>query len=282
MTDDERPTTADRAWLADWRRRVAELYADVRAIAADDPPTAWEAWRRERETLYRTHPQSPVPAAERDAFRAHHWPYDDRLRWTVAVEPARARGSRAAGRVRRARDRPGRAAQQRRRVTRVRPDRRRPAAAPRRRRRPPAVLDARLRGRPVPPVPRRDQRDRDVRRRALPARHGEERGSRRRPGRRGRSWWTRTSRSSRRAPSTRAGRARSPGRRAGSRRGSRRASDCAEPRRRLGPRIPWVDAQRSPRPDPAPARLPRAAARRVRRVRRAPTARRPRRSSGTT
>ena len=59
----------------------------MRAIAADYPPTAWEAWRRERETLYRTHPQSPVPAAERDAFRAHHWPYDDRLRWTVAVEP---------------------------------------------------------------------------------------------------------------------------------------------------------------------------------------------------
>jgi uncharacterized protein len=86
MTDDRRPTAADRAWLADWRRRVAELYADVRAIAAEDPPTAWDAWRRERETLYRTHPQSPVPAAERDAFRARHWPYDERLRWTVTVE----------------------------------------------------------------------------------------------------------------------------------------------------------------------------------------------------
>src|SRR6187551_3968128 len=90
MTDDERPATADRAWLADWRRRIAELYADVRTLAADDPPTAWEAWRRERETLYRTHPQSPVPAAERDAFRALHWPYDDRMRWTVAVQPAPA------------------------------------------------------------------------------------------------------------------------------------------------------------------------------------------------
>jgi uncharacterized protein (DUF1684 family) len=86
MTDDEDPGPAERAWLADWRRRVAELYADVRAIAADDPPTAWEAWRRERETLYRTHPQSPVPAAERAGFRARHWPYDDRLRWTLAVE----------------------------------------------------------------------------------------------------------------------------------------------------------------------------------------------------
>ena len=39
MTDDERPAAADRAWLADWRRRVSELYAEVRAIAADDPPS---------------------------------------------------------------------------------------------------------------------------------------------------------------------------------------------------------------------------------------------------
>ena len=75
----------DRVWLADWRRRVAELYAEVRATAAADPPRAWDRWRSEREALYRTHPQSPVPAAERDPFRARHWPYDARLRWTVPV-----------------------------------------------------------------------------------------------------------------------------------------------------------------------------------------------------
>src|SRR6187431_1387973 len=90
MTDDQGPPATDRLWLADWRRRIAELYADVRAIAADDPPTAWEAWRREREALYRTHPQTPVPAADRDALRALHWPYDDRFRWTVAVEQSTA------------------------------------------------------------------------------------------------------------------------------------------------------------------------------------------------
>ena len=76
---------ADRVWLADWRRRVAALYVDVRATAVTDPPAAWERWRAERESLYRTHPQSPVPAAERAAFRATHWPYDDALRWTVPV-----------------------------------------------------------------------------------------------------------------------------------------------------------------------------------------------------
>ena len=77
---------ADRLWLADWRRRVAELYADVRAVASTDPLEAWNAWRSERESLFRGHPSSPVPASERDAFRARHWPYDERLRFTVSVE----------------------------------------------------------------------------------------------------------------------------------------------------------------------------------------------------
>ncbi len=87
---DEDGGAPDRLWLADWRRRVAALYGEVRDVAAHDPADAWDRWRREREALYRGHPQSPVPAAERDAFRAHHWPYDDRLRWTVAVGEAAA------------------------------------------------------------------------------------------------------------------------------------------------------------------------------------------------
>ena len=83
---------ARRLWLADWRRRVADLYAEVRAIAAGDPPAAWARWRVEREALFRTHPQSPVPEGERPAFRARHWPYDERLRRTVAIEePAAVR-----------------------------------------------------------------------------------------------------------------------------------------------------------------------------------------------
>jgi uncharacterized protein len=90
MTTEPEPTAAlDRLWLADWRRRVAELYATVRASAATDPEAAWRTWRAEREALYRGHPQSPVPAAERPAFRVRHWPYDERLRFLVRVdEPA--------------------------------------------------------------------------------------------------------------------------------------------------------------------------------------------------
>ncbi len=73
--------------LADWRRRVAKIYADVRFLYADDAVAAWQLWRSEREALFRDHPQSPVPATERGAFRAHHWGYDSRLAFEVTVDP---------------------------------------------------------------------------------------------------------------------------------------------------------------------------------------------------
>jgi len=73
--------------LADWRRRVAELYVEIRRLSATEPEAAWRRWVATREELFRTHPQSPVPAAERDAFRARHWPYDPAFRFDVALEP---------------------------------------------------------------------------------------------------------------------------------------------------------------------------------------------------
>ncbi len=85
MTDGANP--GEQLWLADWRRRVSELYADVRATAATDPEEAWDTWRAEREALYRGHPGSPLPAGERDGFRARHWPYDPSLRFSLRVEP---------------------------------------------------------------------------------------------------------------------------------------------------------------------------------------------------
>lgn len=86
--DDPAPSPTDRLWLADWRRRIAELYAAVREIAASDPTAAWTAWRTEREALFRGHPQSPVPVPERATFRARHWAYDDRLRFALRVDLA--------------------------------------------------------------------------------------------------------------------------------------------------------------------------------------------------
>ena len=78
----------DRAWLADWRRRIAALYAEVRAMAASDPAIALAHWRAVRERLFREHPQSPVPIADRAGFRAHHFDHDPSLRFELPVESA--------------------------------------------------------------------------------------------------------------------------------------------------------------------------------------------------
>jgi uncharacterized protein (DUF1684 family) len=78
----------DRLTLADWRRRVAALYVEVRAMAASDPAIALAHWRAGREWLFREHPQSPLPIAERDGFHAKHFEHDPALRFAVDVEPA--------------------------------------------------------------------------------------------------------------------------------------------------------------------------------------------------
>ena len=80
-------STEERLWLADWRRRVSDLYAEVRRVAAEDPEAAWRGWREVRENLYRHHPQSPLPPEARASFRPIHWPYDPSLRFEPSVEP---------------------------------------------------------------------------------------------------------------------------------------------------------------------------------------------------
>ena len=81
-------SATDRLWLADWRRQMAALQAEVRAIAATDPAVALGHWRTVRERLYREHPQSPVSPDARERFQAHHFEHDPALRFTVAIEPA--------------------------------------------------------------------------------------------------------------------------------------------------------------------------------------------------
>ena len=68
--------------LLDWRRRVADLYAAVRAD--DDPARAHDLWRRTRDELFATHPQSPGRGPLNVA------PYDERWRAEVAVDPVDA------------------------------------------------------------------------------------------------------------------------------------------------------------------------------------------------
>jgi uncharacterized protein (DUF1684 family) len=82
----ERLIDVERLDLADWRRRVSDLYVTVRTQAAADPERAWNTWRESREALFRAHPQSPLPAADRGAFRARHWPYDPRYRLEAVVQ----------------------------------------------------------------------------------------------------------------------------------------------------------------------------------------------------
>jgi uncharacterized protein (DUF1684 family) len=70
--------------LADWRRRVAELYGDVRQDP--DPEHAWATWCAVRDALIGTHPQSPLsPRARQQFTRIEYFPYDARWRTTAHV-----------------------------------------------------------------------------------------------------------------------------------------------------------------------------------------------------
>ncbi len=67
-------------------------------MAATDPAIALAHWRSVRERLYREHPQSPVPAGERGAFRARHFDHDPRSASSSAWSPRRRRPGRAPAR----------------------------------------------------------------------------------------------------------------------------------------------------------------------------------------
>lgn len=70
--------------LADWRRRIAVLYASVRS--ARDPETAWRAWRKERDLLFKEHPQSPLRLDARASFAGlSYFDYDPAARVQAEV-----------------------------------------------------------------------------------------------------------------------------------------------------------------------------------------------------
>ncbi|WP_350349113.1 DUF1684 domain-containing protein [Agromyces sp. G08B096] len=54
--------------LADWRRRVAGLYAGVRQLSVRDPAAGHELWRSGRDELFAGHPQSPLLPDDRARF----------------------------------------------------------------------------------------------------------------------------------------------------------------------------------------------------------------------
>jgi uncharacterized protein (DUF1684 family) len=77
--------------LADWRRRVAELYSRWRSIAATDAERATHEFRVARDVLFREHAQSPLPAGQRATYPGlPYWDYDLAWRLTARIEPAAA------------------------------------------------------------------------------------------------------------------------------------------------------------------------------------------------
>jgi uncharacterized protein (DUF1684 family) len=77
-------TVADTLALLDWKRRVFSLYAAVRAV---EPEAGWALWRETRDELFRSHPQSPLPAERRASFVGLEYrPYDPEARVLADLE----------------------------------------------------------------------------------------------------------------------------------------------------------------------------------------------------
>lgn len=75
--------------LLDWRRRVASLYADVRTRGAHHPESALEAFRAGRDSLFASHPESPLEAEALDSFEGlAYWPHRSDLRFEAEVDTA--------------------------------------------------------------------------------------------------------------------------------------------------------------------------------------------------
>lgn len=65
--------------LADYRRRVADIYARVRRTGLG--PESHRSWIEERDALFRSHAQSALPVRERADFTGlDYWEYDPAFR----------------------------------------------------------------------------------------------------------------------------------------------------------------------------------------------------------
>jgi uncharacterized protein (DUF1684 family) len=87
------PTWLD---LYDYRRRVAALYQkrELREATGDDPAVIWDNWRKERDLLFKEHPQSALSAEERATFTGlRYFPYDPALRVEAILTPEPAQGT---------------------------------------------------------------------------------------------------------------------------------------------------------------------------------------------
>ncbi|WP_423921901.1 DUF1684 domain-containing protein [Frigoribacterium sp. 2-23] len=91
MTDSSASTVLSPAQkaldLAHWRRTIHGLYRSVRE--ADDPAVAHDLWRRTRDELFATSPQTPLLPEDRPSFSGLPTePYDPAWRFELPIEPA--------------------------------------------------------------------------------------------------------------------------------------------------------------------------------------------------
>jgi uncharacterized protein (DUF1684 family) len=69
----------DMMTLLDWRRRIFDLYSEIRACP--EPEWAWRRWCEVRHEIFATHPQSPLPQdAHRDFTGLDYYDYDPAFR----------------------------------------------------------------------------------------------------------------------------------------------------------------------------------------------------------
>ena len=75
--------------LARWRARTAELYAAVRGSSDAEAAAACAEFRRRRDEMFRSHPQSPLDEEQKRTFRGlSYFPYRRELRIRVPVLPS--------------------------------------------------------------------------------------------------------------------------------------------------------------------------------------------------
>ena len=73
----------DALSLLEWKRRVFDLYARVRAER--DSEAAHDLWVNTRHELFTTHEQSPIPAGDRARYLGRYFPYDPAFRTVAEV-----------------------------------------------------------------------------------------------------------------------------------------------------------------------------------------------------
>ncbi len=73
--------------LLDWRRRVDELYGQVRRGLGRDPTGAHRHWREVRDDLFARHPQTPLDDDARRGFDGLPcYPYDPALAFAAELD----------------------------------------------------------------------------------------------------------------------------------------------------------------------------------------------------